>query len=79
MPHIIVKMYPGRSETQKQALCDRIVADVVEVAQCEASSVSVGIEEISREDWAKRVYKPDIEGKKETLYKLPGYPPPTLD
>ena len=74
MPHIIIKMYPGRSETQKQALCDRIVADVVEIAGCEVSSVSVGIEEVAPEQWAKAVYKPDIVDRKETLYKLPGYP-----
>lgn len=72
MPHVIIKMFPGRSEAQKQALCDRIAADVMEIAQCPEKSVSVGIEEIPREKWTETVYKPDIEGKKETLYKHPG-------
>ena len=36
-------------------------------------SVSVAIEEIRAEDWAKKVYEPDIVGKSESLYKKPGY------
>ncbi len=75
MPHVIIKMYPGRTEAQKQDLCDRIVKDVIQAAGCEEKTVSVGIEEISREDWAETVYKPDILDRKDTLYKQPGYNP----
>ena len=31
MPHVIVKMWPGKSEQQKQRLADAIAKDVVEV------------------------------------------------
>ena len=75
MPHIIVKMFPGRTKDQKQKLCDRIVKDVMEIAECEEKAVSVGIEEIARENWVEAVYKPDISSKKDTLYKAPGYNP----
>jgi 4-oxalocrotonate tautomerase len=36
-------------------------------------SVSVAIEEVKPEDWAEKVYKPDILDKPEQVYKKPGY------
>ena len=73
MPHVIVKMFPGRNEAQKQRLCDQIVKDIMEIAECEEKTVSVAIEEIAREDWQETVYKPEIDAKKDLLYKKPGY------
>jgi 4-oxalocrotonate tautomerase len=75
MPHVIVKLYPGRSEQQKSHLTREIVSDVVAIAKCGEESVSVAIEEIKPEDWAEKVYKPDILEKPEKLYKKPGYDP----
>jgi len=75
MPHVIVKLYPGRSEQQKARLAQAIVKDVVAIAECEERSVSVSIEEIMSEDWAEKVYRPDILDKPEELYKKPGYNP----
>jgi phenylpyruvate tautomerase PptA (4-oxalocrotonate tautomerase family) len=45
MPHIIVKWYPGRTKAQKEALAEAITREVVTVAGCAESSVSVAIEE----------------------------------
>jgi 4-oxalocrotonate tautomerase len=73
MPHVIVKLHPGRSEQQKTRLVQEIVNDVVAIAKCEEKAVSVAIEEIKPEDWAEKVYKPDILNKPEKLYKKPGY------
>ena len=75
MPHIIVKLYPGRSEEQKKKLANEIVKDVVEIAKCEKKVVSVAFEEIDKNDWPERVYKPDIMEKNENLYIVPGYNP----
>ncbi len=75
MPHVIVKLYPGRSEEQKIKLADEIVKDVVAIAKCDEKSVSVAFDEIEKEDWAKKVYKPDILDRKDSLYKEPGYNP----
>jgi 4-oxalocrotonate tautomerase len=60
MTHIIVKLWPGRFEQQKTRLAQEIVKDVVAIAKCEEKSVSVAIEEIKPEDWAEKVYRPDI-------------------
>ena len=75
MPHVIVKLYPGRSEEQKQKLAEAIAKDIVTIAKCEDRSVSVAIEEIEKEAWAEKVYQPDILNKKDDLYKKPGYNP----
>ena len=75
MPHVIVKLLPGRSEQQKTRLAEEIVRDVVAIAKCEEKSVSVAFEEIKPEDWAEKVYKPDIFDSPEKLYKKPGYNP----
>ena len=75
MPHIIVKLYPGRSDEQKTKLAEEIAIDVAAIAKCEEKSVSVAFEEVEQEDWAEKVYKPDILDKKDSLYKEPGYNP----
>lgn len=73
MPHIIVKMYPGRTEDQKVELTARIVEAVMDTLNVGTQSISVGIEEISPENWDETVYKPDILDKEDTMYKKPGY------
>ena len=73
MPHVIVKLWPGRFEQQKKRLAERIAKDVMDVLNCEDESVSVAFEEIASSDWAEKVYRPEILGKPELLYKKPGY------
>jgi 4-oxalocrotonate tautomerase len=73
MPHIVIKMYPGRSEEVKKNMAKRITDVIMETAGVEEYTVSVGIEETEKEKWMETVYKPEIEGKKDTLYKKPGY------
>jgi 4-oxalocrotonate tautomerase len=73
MPHVTVKLLPGRTEQQKARLADAIVKDVVEIAKCGEESVSVAIEEVRAEDWDDKVYRPEILPNREKLYKKPGY------
>jgi 4-oxalocrotonate tautomerase len=75
MPHVIVKLYPGRSDQQKSRLANEITKDVVAIAGCEEKSISVAFEEIKPEDWAEKVYRPEILDKQHQLYKKPGYNP----
>lgn len=75
MPHVIVKLYPGRSEQQKDRLAEEIVKDVVTITNCGEEAVSVAVEEIRPEDWVEKVYKPHILDNPERLYKKPGYNP----
>ena len=73
MPHVIVKLWPGKSEKQKADLAGRITKDVMEVLHYGEESVSVGFEEVSAEEWAAKVYGPDIVNAPGKLYKKPGY------
>jgi len=73
MPHVIVKLWPGKSEEQKARLAERITDDVMAVLNYGEESVSVAIEEVKSQDWAEKVYKTDILGNPEKLYKKPGY------
>lgn len=73
MPHVIVKLWPGRSEEQKKALTQKITEAVMETLKVEEKSVSVAFEEVSKERWMQDVYIPDITEKENTLYKKPGY------
>jgi 4-oxalocrotonate tautomerase len=75
MPHVIVKLRPGKTEQQKKKLAEDITQAVVRNLRYGEESVSVGFEEISAEDWTERVYNPDILAKPETIYKKPGYGP----
>ena len=73
MPHVIVKLWPGKSEQQKQRLAQAITDDVMKVLRYGEESVSVALEEVDADDWGEKVYEPDIVRKAETLYKKPGY------
>ena len=64
MPHVIVKLWPGKSEAQKTRLAEAIVKDVMSALHYGEESVSLAME---------KVYKPDIEGQWDKLYKKPGY------
>ena len=73
MPHVIVKLWPGKSEEQKNQLAERITKDVMDVLSYGEESVSVAFEEVSSRDWAEKVYRPDIASQPHKVYKKPGY------
>jgi 4-oxalocrotonate tautomerase len=73
MPHVIVKLWPGKSEKQKKDLADRITRAAMDTLHYGEESVSVGFEEVAAKDWMAKVYGPDIRAKPDTIYKKPGY------
>jgi len=73
MPHVIVKLWPGKSEKQKAELAEAITRDVMKILQYGDESVSVALEEVGSQDWLEKVYKPDIKKQWNKLYKKPGY------
>ena len=75
MPHVIVKLYPGRTAEQKHRLTDEIVKSVVAVAGCGEDAVSVAFEEVEPASWLERVYRPDILETTAEITKKPGYRP----
>ena len=75
MPHVLVKLWTGKSEKQKARLAEEITKAVMATLNYGEELVSVAMEEIEPNDWTEKVYKPDILAKPETLYKKPGYDP----
>lgn len=73
MPHVVVKMWPGKSEAQKKRLAEAITREVMDVFNYDEASVSVAMQEIPSKDWAAKVYRPDILECPGRLYKKPGY------
>jgi 4-oxalocrotonate tautomerase len=73
MPHVIVKLWPGKSEQQKTRLAEAITKDVTEILHYGDESVSVAMEEVKSSEWIEKVYQPDIKKKWDKLYKTPGY------
>ncbi|MCH8295826.1 tautomerase family protein [Candidatus Poribacteria bacterium] len=73
MPHVNIKLYPGRTEEQKQLLTQRVIEAIDESFGVASKYVTVAFEEITPEEWHDVVVKPELEDKKELLYKLPEY------
>ena len=73
MPHVIVKLWPGKSEQQKRRLAEAITKDVMKILHYGDESVSVAMEEVKSNEWIEKVYQPDIKKIWDKLYKTPGY------
>jgi 4-oxalocrotonate tautomerase len=73
VPHVIVKLWPGKSGAEKRRLSDAIVRDVGSALGYGDESVSVAFQEVAPKDWTDQVFEPDIIGKWDTLTKEPGY------
>jgi 4-oxalocrotonate tautomerase len=73
MPHVVVKLWPGKSEEQKTRLAEAITKDIMEILHYGEKSVSVAMEEIELREWAEKVYRPEVKNNLDKLYKKPGY------
>ena len=56
MPHVIVKLWPGKSEQQKTRLAGAITKDVMDILHYGEESISVAMEEVKSQDWVEKVY-----------------------
>jgi 4-oxalocrotonate tautomerase len=75
MPHLNVKLYTGRSDEDKAELARAITKNVTTSLKCGDESVSVAIEDVPPGHWVMKVFKPEIAGKTDKLFKKPGYDP----
>ena len=73
MPHVIVKLWPGKSQLQKMRLAEAITKDVMEILHYGDESVSVATEEVEPQDWSDKVYKPDIKTQLRQDLQEAGY------
>lgn len=73
MPHVIVKLLSGRSDQKKARIAEEVTKAVMATTNNGEDAVSVAIEDIERQDWTEKVYRPDIQGNWDKLFKKPGY------
>jgi len=77
MPHVAIKLFPGKTEEQKVELAEAIRQSMLSIFKSTDQSISIAFEEVDTKDWLETVYKPEIEAKADKLYKKPGYDPYT--
>ncbi|MFC7738656.1 tautomerase family protein [Roseomonas sp. GCM10028921] len=75
MPHVIIKLAAGRTDQRKARIAEEVMTAIMASTGNGEAVVSVSIEDIQPADWAEAVYRPEIFGKPDTLYKKPGYGP----
>ncbi|MGB4984732.1 MAG: tautomerase family protein [Erysipelotrichaceae bacterium] len=71
MPHIQVKMYPGRDEDTKNTLSKALEEAMISVLGCSSDAISISIDEVEKNNW-QEVYDNEIMNN-STLYKKPNY------
>ncbi len=59
MPHVIVKLWAGKSERQKARTVEEVTKAVMAGTGYGEESVSVSVEEFEPGEWTEKVYKPD--------------------
>ncbi|MFO0848004.1 MAG: tautomerase family protein [Gemmataceae bacterium] len=67
------QLWPGKTERQKAQLADAIARNVMDVLGYGGESVSASFKEVAAEDWAEKVYRPDIVDHPDRVYKKPNY------
>lgn len=55
MPHVSIKMYPGRSEEVKKDLAEKAKELMMKELNMEEKFISVSVEEIEKERWDEEV------------------------
>lgn len=72
MPHVVVKLWPGRDDEIKDSLAKRIANDVAEGLKVDIGDVSVAFLEVEPDDWGEQIYKKEIKDNKNIYFK-PNY------
>ena len=57
MPHISIKMYPGRTEEVKKDLAEKTKDFICQEMNMEEKYISVSVEEIEKDKWNEEVVK----------------------
>ena len=72
MPHVIVKLWPGRNDEIKRNLAQKVANTVAQELKVDIGDVSVAIEEVIQSDWGEQVYKKEIKDNPNIYFK-PNY------
>ena len=73
MPHIVVNIWPGRSDETKTKLANRLALETAQVLEMDSEYVSVGFQEVPEAEWDAFCQR-EIEEKPDIIFKRPGEP-----
>lgn len=71
MPHVVVKMYKGRTPEQKKRLAEGIRETLKKTIGAGESHISVSVEDYDPSEWPQ-VEAAEIDGRPENLYMRAG-------
>ncbi|WAC64881.1 tautomerase family protein [Pseudoxanthomonas sp. SL93] len=73
MPHVIVKLYPGRPDREKKAMADNIAQLLSDTMSYRLENISVAVHEVPPDRWMEDVYEPEMNQRQADLFRWPGY------
>jgi 4-oxalocrotonate tautomerase len=73
MPHINIKMYPGRDSELKKKAADAVAKALSESLGADMSAISVSVEDIPQTEWKEKVYDKELTEDNKNLFVKPGY------
>lgn len=74
MPHIIIKLWPGKTREQKKELAEKFTQDMSETLGVPEKGITIAFDEVCREEWYDKVHVPLIDGNTTgEVFKPDGY------
>lgn len=78
VPHLNIKHFPKNlDETVRARLVAELTTAVSRAFECPAGVISIALEPVTEQDWAAKVYEPEIVERQGLLAKAPEYSIPT--
>lgn len=67
MPHVIIKMYAGRTPEQKRAVACAVGDAMIQSLGAKDTGLTVDIQDIPKEEWEEKVVSRDIQPREAEL------------
>ena len=69
MPFINVKMFPGRTQEEREKLAVALGDRAMELLGAPAEAFVIAVQEVAKEDWHDQVSVPEVNGNPNVIIK----------
>ena len=69
MPFINVKMFPGRTQEEREKLAVALGDRAMELLGAPAEAFVIAVQEVAKEDWHDQVSVPEVKGNPNVIIK----------
>ena len=69
MPFINVKMFPGRTQEEREKLAVALGDRAMELLCAPAEAFVIAVQEVAKEDWHDQVSVPEVNGNPNVIIK----------